>query len=52
MTDQVNEAVLNGLAARIELDMTVRPLETGGYTIEVTGWHEGTAEAEGTAGTK
>ncbi|RHU31077.1 DUF5119 domain-containing protein [Parabacteroides sp. TM07-1AC] len=52
VTDQVNEAVLNGLAARIELDMTVRPLETGGYTIEVTGWHEGTAETEGTAGTE
>lgn len=51
VTEQVNEAVINGLAARIELDMTVHPLETGGYTIEITGWREGTAEVEGTTGT-
>lgn len=51
VTDQVNEAVHNGLAARIELDLTVHPLEAGGYTIEITDWREGTAEADGTDGT-
>lgn len=52
VTDQMNEAVTNGLATRIELDLTVRPLETGGYTIELTAWRQGTAETEGTAGTE
>ena len=47
VTDQVNEAITNGLTARIELDLTVHPLATGGYAIEVTGWRDGTAEAEG-----
>lgn len=51
VTEQVTEAVINGLAARIELDMTMHPLETGGYTIEIMGWREGTAEVEGTTGT-
>lgn len=50
VTDEVNEAVLHGLSARIELDMTIHPLETGGYAIEVTQWRDGTAEAEGTTG--
>lgn len=50
VTEEVNEAVLHGLSARIELDMTIHPLETGGYTIEVTEWRDGTAEAEGTTG--
>lgn len=49
VTEQMNEAVINGLAARIELDVTVSPLAAGGFTIEVTGWREGTAEVEGTA---
>ena len=51
VTDQVNEAIINGLTARIELDLTVHPLEAGGYTIEITDWREGTAEADGTDGT-
>lgn len=51
VTDQIIEAVHNGLTARIELDLTVHPLETGGYAIEITDWREGTAEAGGTVGT-
>lgn len=51
VTDQINEAVHNGLTARIELDLTVHPLKTGGYTIEIIGWREGTAEADDTDGT-
>lgn len=48
VTEEVNEAVIHGLSARIELNMTVHPLATGGYGIEITGWREGTAQAEGT----
>lgn len=48
VTEQVNEAVIHGLSARIELNMTVHPLATGGYGIEINGWREGTAEVEGT----
>lgn len=48
VTEQINEAVMSGLSARIELNMTVHPLSTGGYGIEITGWQEGTAETEGT----
>ena len=49
--DQVNEAVHSGLTARIELDLMVHPLETGGYAIDITDWREGTAEVGGTVGT-
>ena len=51
VTDQVNEAVHSGLTARIELDLMVHPLETGGYAIDITDWREGTAEVGGTVGT-
>ena len=44
--------VYNPSDSKVHSREVTLPLETGGYTIEVTGWHEGTAEAEGTAGTE
>lgn len=47
ITKQVNEAMASGLTARIELDLEVSPDEAGGYTLTVTAWRTGEAEAEG-----
>lgn len=45
VTEQITNALTDGLATRLELDLTVQPLAAGGLTIVLTGWRVGDAEA-------